>query len=125
MQEGRGLANIETMLRGNVVPFSERYERRGFEQGREQGREEGREKGREKGREEAREVIRDVHVRTARVRFGDEVAEHLAVMLGSVWDLSLLAEITDIVIWARTGDELLLQVRAFLEAAPGNGDVRR
>ena len=113
MQEGRGLANIETMLRGNVVPFSERYERRGFEQGREEGR------------EEAREVIRDVHVRTARVRFGDEVAEHLAVMLGSVRDLSLLAEITDIVIRARTGDELLLQVRAFLEAAPGNGDVRR
>ena len=109
MQEGRGLANIETMLKGNVVPFSERYERRGFEQ----------------GREEAREVIRDVHVLTARVRFGDEVAEHLAVMLGSVRDLSLLAEITDIVIRARTGDELHLQVRAFLEAAPGNGDVRR
>ena len=117
MQEGRGLANIETMLRGNVVPFSERYERRGFEQGRKEGLEEGLAQG--------LEVIRDVQVRTARAHFGDEAAEHLAVMLGSERDLSLLAEITDIVIRARTGDELLLQVRAFLEAAPGNGDVRR
>ena len=111
MQDARGLANLETMLRGNVVPFSERYERRGLE------------RGRRVGREEAREVIRGVHVLTTRVRFGDEVAERLAVILGSVWDLSLLAEIADIVIRARTGDELLLQVRAFPEAAPGNGGV--
>ena len=113
MREVRGLANIETMLRGNVVPFSERYERRGVERGLKQGIEQG------------LEVIRDVQVRTARARFGDEVAEQLAVMLASVRDLSLLNEVADIVIWARTGDELLLQVRALLEARTGNGDLRR
>ena len=109
MREARGLANIETMLRGNVVPFSERYERRGLERGLKQGL----------------EAMRDVHVRTARVRFGDEAAEQLAVMLASVRDMSLLTEVADIVIRARTGDELLLEVRALLEAGPGNGDLRR
>ena len=109
MREVRGLANIETMLRGNVVPFSERYERRGLERGLKQGL----------------EAMRDVHVRTARVRFGDEAAEQLAVMLASVRDMSLLTEVADIVIRARTGDELLLEVRALLEAGPGNGDLRQ
>ena len=103
------MANIETMLRGNVVPFSERYERRGLERGLKQGL----------------EVIRDVQVRTVRARFGDEAAEQLAVMLASVQDMSLLNEVADIVISARTGDELLLQVRVLLEAGPGNGDLRQ
>lgn len=109
MREARGLANIETMLRGNVVPFSERYERRGLEQGLEQGL----------------EAMRDVHVRTARVRFGDEDAERLAVLLRSVRDLGLLGEVADIVIRVRTGDELLMQVRALLEAGLGNGVLRQ
>ena len=113
MQEGRGLANIETMLRGNVVPFSERYERRGFE------------RGREEGLEQVLEVIRDILVRTGRARFGGVVAEPLAVMLASVRDMSLLTEVADIVIRAWSGDELLLQVSALLEAGPGNGDLRR
>ena len=101
MREARGLASIETMLRGNVVPFSERYERRGREQGL--------------------EVVRSVHVRTARIRFGDEVAERLAALLRPVRDLHLLEEVADIAIRARTGDEMLLQVVGLLEAGPGNG----
>ena len=113
MREVRGLANIETMLRGNVVPFSERYERRGWERGRRQGLDQG------------LEGIRGVHVRTTRVRFGDQVAEQLAVMLASVRDMSLLTAVADIVIRAQTGDELLLQVRALLDAGPGNGDLPR
>ena len=117
MWEARGLANVETMLRGNVVPFSERYERRGLERGRKQGIEQGLNQG--------RDTLRDVYVRMARAGFGDEVAEHLAVMLASVRDMSLLTEVADIVIRARTGDELLVQVRALLEAGPGNGDLPR
>ena len=125
MREARGLANIETMLRGNVVPFSERYERRGAARGRKEGLEEGLEKGLAQGLAQGLEVIRDVQVRTARAHFGDEVAEQLAVMLASVRDMSLLNEVADIGIRARTGDELLLQVRALLEAGPGNGDLRQ
>ena len=109
MREARGLASIEAMLRGNVVPFSERYERRGLERGRQQGLEQG------------LEAVRSVHVRTAFVRFGDEVAERLAALLRPVRDLHLLKEVADIAIRARTGDELLLQVAGLLEAGPGNG----
>jgi hypothetical protein len=97
------------MLRGNVVPFSERYERRGLERGRQQGLEQG------------LEAVRSVHVRTAFVRFGDEVAERLAALLRPVRDLHLLKEVADIAIRARTGDELLLQVAGLREAGPGNG----
>ena len=65
-------------------------------------------------------------MRTARERFRDEVTEPLAALAGvPVQDLCSLAEVADIVIWARTGDELLLQVRALLEARTGNGDLRR
>ena len=128
MREARGLANIETVLRGNVVPFSERYERRGLErglrQGLERGIEQGIEQGIERGLEQGVEVLRDVHVRTARARFGNEAAERLAEALRSVRDLRLLGEVADIVIRARTGDEMLLQVRGLLEAGPGNGDLR-
>ena len=91
------------------MPFSERYELRGLERGRKQGL----------------EVNREVHVRVTGVRFGDEVAEQLAVMLPTVRDIRLLTEVADIVLRARTGDELRLQVRALLEAGPGNGDLRR
>ena len=106
MREARGLANIETVLRGNVVPFSERYERRGVERGLRQGL----------------EAIRNMHVRTARERFGDEDAERLAVLLRSVRNLDLLGEVALIMVRARTGDEMLLQVRGLLEAGPGNGN---
>ena len=105
MREARGLANIETVLRGNVVPFSERYERRGLERGI--------------------GAIRDMHVRTARARFGDEDAERLAVLLRSVRDLELLGEVALIMVRARTGDEMLLQVRGLLEAGPDNGNLLR
>ena len=91
------------------MPFSERYELRGLERGRKQGL----------------EVNREVHVRVTGVRFGDEVAEQLAVMLPTVRDMRLLTEVADIVIRARTGDELLLQLRTLLGAGPGNWDLSR
>ena len=88
------------------MPFSERYERRGVERGLRQGL----------------EAIRNMHVRTARERFGDEDAERLAVLLRSVRNLDLLGEVALIMVRARTGDEMLLQVRGLLEAGPGNGN---
>ncbi|MDE0124842.1 MAG: hypothetical protein OXN97_09735 [Bryobacterales bacterium] len=132
------------MLRGNVVPFSERYERRGFERGSRIGRELGIKLGIELGigpdfelsikqaivlcielgiiREF--ETMPDGHVRTARERFRDEVTEPLAALVRSRQDLCSLAEVADIVIRARTSDELALQLRALLEAGPGNGNLR-
>ena len=89
-----------------MVPFSERYERRGLERGLRQGL----------------EAIRDMHVRTARARFGDQDAERLAVLLRSVRDLDLLREVALIMVRARTGDEMLFQARGLLEAGPGNGN---
>ena len=141
-------ASIDTMLRGNVVPFSERYERRGFERGFRIGRELGIKLGIKLGIElgigpdfelsikqavvlcielgiiRVFETMPDGHVRTARERFRDEVTEPLAALVRSRQDLWSLAEVADIVIRARTSDELALQLRALLEAGAGNGNLR-
>ena len=100
--EARGLADIETVLRGNVAGFTERYEPRGLER--------------------CLEAIRDIHGRTAKGCLGGEDAERLAALLRSVRDLGFLGEVADIMIRTQTGDEILLQVRGLLEAGPGNGN---
>ena len=76
--EARGLADIETVLRGNVGPLSEGYEGRGLER--------------------CLAAVRDNHGRTAKARFGDEDAERLPALLRSVRDLGLLGEVADIMI---------------------------
>ena len=120
LRDVRGLSNMESMLRGSVVPFEVQYERRGQRKGLAQGLEQGREEGLEQGCEE----IRNMHVRMARARFGERDSERLAVLLRQVKSLALLGKVGDIVVAAETGEELLARVADLAMSEPTNGDFR-
>ncbi len=94
------------MLRGSVVPFAVQCERRGRQAGLAQGLEQGWEQGLEQGRKE----IRSLHIRMARARFGARVSERLAALLLPLRSLGLLGRVGDIVVAAKTGEELLARV---------------
>ena len=92
------MSKIEAMLRGSVVPFAVQCERRGRQAGLAQGLEEG------------RKQIQSMHTRMARARFGAQVSERLAALLLPVGSLGLLGRVGDIVVAAKTGEELLARV---------------
>ena len=80
------------------MPFAVQYERRSRQAGLAQGL--------EKGRKE----IRSMHFRMARGRFGAQVSEGLAALLLPVSSVGLLDRVGDIVVVAKTGEELLATV---------------
>ena len=104
LREARGLVSMETMLKDAVVPFEKQAERRGLEQGLARGVEE----------------IRGVYARAARRRFGSDASERLEALLRPVLSLRLLGKLGDIVMAARTGEELLATVAARLATEPGS-----
>ena len=73
-----------------------------------QGREAGVRRGREEGRAEERALL----LRQAARRFGADTAEALAGLLEGVDDADRLAEIGEMIVDCRTGDELLARVEA-------------
>ena len=81
--------------------------RRGREEGVRQGREEGIRRGREEGREEGRAEERALLLRQAARRFGADTAEALAGLLEGVDDADRLAEVGEMIVDCRTGDDLL------------------
>ena len=73
---------------------------------------EGREEGRDEGiRQERREHVR-VLFRKAREKFGREVAEELAALLGDTPDPDRLLDAAGAVASCATADELLTRVRS-------------
>ena len=104
--------------------FRPKWFREGREEGRDEGREEGREEGRDEGRDEGIRQGRDEgvrqerreHVRVlcrrARERFGRELAEQLAALLGDNPDPEQLLDAAGAVVSCGTGDELLRRVRS-------------
>ena len=109
LREAWRLATMETMLRGTVLTFEEQAKRRALAQGIERGIEQG------------VEEFRGTYARMTRLRFGRNASERLEALLGPVLSLSLLGKLGDIVVAARTAEELLSTVAARIaaESAPG------
>ena len=105
LREARELVSIETMLKDDVMTFEEQAERRGLDRGLDLGC----------------ETIRSAYARMTRVRFGPEASKRLEALLRPVLSLRVLGKLGEIMVAARTGEELLASVAARLSAEPGDG----
>ncbi|MDE2806585.1 MAG: hypothetical protein OXN18_15695 [Gemmatimonadota bacterium] len=86
----------------------EEYGRKWFRQGRDEGIRQGRDEGILQGRQEQARIL----CRRARERFGREVAEELATLLGDNPDPGQLLDATGAVVSCATAGELLERVRS-------------
>ncbi|MCY3612417.1 MAG: Rpn family recombination-promoting nuclease/putative transposase [Gemmatimonadetes bacterium] len=113
LREVRTMGQMSAAYHQSMEEYGRKWFRpKWFREGRDKGRDEGIRQGRDEGvRQERREHVR-VLCRRARERFGRELAEQLAALLGDNPDPEQLLDAAGAVVSCSTGDELLNRVRS-------------
>lgn len=107
--EVRTMGQVSAAYHQSLEEYGRKWFRpKWFREGRDKGRDEGRDEG---IRQERRKHVR-VLCRRARERFGREVAEELAALLGDTPDPEQLLDAAGAVASCGTGEELLNRVRS-------------
>ena len=106
------LKEVLDMLEAESLTWADRMRAEGHDEGLRKGRREGRRDGLHKGhREGERKGERNMILRLARVRFGEQLADSLAVPLEGIADVDRLEEIGEWLLTCESGEALLARLQ--------------